>query len=172
MAETPSGTRSTPEAKKKGIPVWVVVVGALAACLGILVILAVVVGAYAISHSKGLKKDAQIVKERGAAFGRSHEQRDCVKDVLGRLDTSDFLQQVGEHLYLDACLEVARPTDGFCQDVPPESKILSSVLWRQEACSRHGKPGNEDCARMMGKVQGFCHPRDPRPESDSSAASR
>lgn len=159
MVESRPGDSSAAATRRRGVPVWLVVVGALAACLAIFV---VIVGVIVINlfdrNDEGIKREALRARKQGGIYGRSHTQRQCVQETLSRLDTAGFLQQIHEGLFLDACLKTARPTENFCKEVPPESEILRSVLWRRETCSAYGQPDNQECARLMGKVQQLCHP--------------
>lgn len=114
---------------------------------------------YFTKNSDTLTRESKLAQSRGEAFGQMHSQRECVVEAIRQLDAAGFRQQLMLHQFLYRCLPVAATTEGFCDGVPEESSILSSVTWRMRACSDYGKSGDEDCSRLLSSVQKFCHPR-------------
>ncbi|MBK9575998.1 MAG: hypothetical protein IPK50_22725 [Fibrobacterota bacterium] len=159
----------TNQPKKKGIAAWKIVVGILGVCVALLGLLVVVVVIFVSTQEDSFMKDADLARERGTSFGKTHDQRECVTDVLSRLDSAGTLEQVIDRIFLDECLAAAQPSDNFCRAVPPKSEFLATVSWRLQACTEYGKPSNEDCGRTIGEIQEFCHPKPRKPDSTRSA---
>ncbi|HNY30228.1 MAG TPA: hypothetical protein PKO15_05005 [Fibrobacteria bacterium] len=158
MASAVPGSDPKSSPRRKGIAPWKIVVGILgggALLLGMVVVAVVV---FISMHKDDLLKKGAQAQQEGSAYGELHDQSECVAKVVGRLDSTDFLGEIGDRLFLGSCLQAARPVDGFCMDVPPSRKILSSVAWRLKACAKAGREGNEECSRMLEEVQKFCNP--------------
>jgi hypothetical protein len=58
---------------------------------------------------------------------------------------------------LSECLAAARPTDGFCADVPAYA-APEAAAWLEARCG--SKPSYDDCVLLAEAIQQHCHPGD------------
>ncbi len=97
----------------------------------------------------------------GEAFGMGAAQPGCVNEAMRRVDGCGELDPLCEAevgIFIEACLQVASPTPGFCDGVPEESSIMDSATWRLATCQNLGRGGDEACGRILGSVQKYCRP--------------
>lgn len=108
-------------------------------------------------NKEALKTKYAEATAAGEAFGQAHDDTECVDEALARKDAKGgFLGQVAGNLFLTACLEVAPSAAGFCEGVPPSSRLIESATWAVAACGQRGRGEDQACARMMQEVQKAC----------------
>lgn len=104
-------------------------------------------------------EEAAAYAAAGAAFGGENDQQACLDKALHDFDTrcSGFSCTVKHGRFLDACLEQAAVTPGFCEGVPPyeEKPGEEARSWAREACWARDIRG-EGCRLLLRQQQYFC----------------
>lgn len=141
------------------MPKWLKVVLIV---LGVLVLLCGLSGLGAWSwygaNKDKLKGVSERAKKEGAAFAFNRTDDACLDEALRRLSSrSGIIDQAEHKLFLKACLEKAARSPDFCTGVPPRSELMAFAHWAVERCAAKGKPGDQDCSRLMQSVQEACH---------------
>lgn len=149
---------SAQDAPKKKLATWKIVVGVVGALVGLLILLVVGIGVFFTMNQDKLKEAGLRAKAEGAAFGANNTQKACIDKAVSKVDTSGFMEEVVNRLFLSECLNKAQPTADLCTGVPQESSILETASWRVQFCAASGKEGNQACARVLEAVQDHCHP--------------
>ncbi len=104
-----------------------------------------------------LKGVSERAKKEGAAFAFNSTDEGCLDEALRRLTArSSIIDQAEHKIFLKACLEKVEHSASFCEGVPPRSEIMAFAQWSVERCAAKGKPGNQECSRMMQSVQEAC----------------
>ena len=104
-----------------------------------------------------LKGVSERAKKEGAAFAFNNNDEGCLDEALRRLSSrSSIIDQAEHKLFLKACLEKAARSPDFCTGVPPRSELMAFAQWAVERCAAKGKPGDQDCSRLMQSVQEAC----------------
>ncbi|MBV0933229.1 hypothetical protein [Marinobacterium weihaiense] len=104
----------------------------------------------------------------GTRLGQSADQAACLDRALTDFDgCTGFECTVNYGRFLNACLAVAAPADGFCEDVPAfrEEPTEDDKTWAKHACWDRNIRG-EGCRLLMRQQQLFCS----RPEGADAAA--
>ena len=102
-------------------------------------------------------KNTAQVKEEAVAFAQQTDQAGCLKEVMSRQKQNDAspLGTIGNAAFLGVCLEKSKPTNGFCDAVPPSSDRDKSTKWVNDQCNQAGlNPAT--CAALMVMVQQHC----------------
>jgi hypothetical protein len=98
----------------------------------------------------------------GASAGAHETEQGC-------LDKGFDMERRGPPQYsrlmffLEGCLAAAKPTPGFCNDIPPYSATMSpeaearSRAYQYEICRKQGL-NNLDCRANTKMIQLHCHP--------------
>jgi hypothetical protein len=109
-------------------------------------------------NKEALKTKYAEATAAGGAFGREHDDTECVDEALARKDAKGgVLNQVASQVFLQACLKVAPRTPGFCDGVPPPgAKFIESTTWASAACGRRGLGELQACSQMMQEIQRAC----------------
>lgn len=93
----------------------------------------------------------------GERAGRDLDDRACVDTAVARLkDDGSFGTGLGARLWLSGCLRTSRRADGFCDTVPPPTKIMKSIEWSAGTCLRHGLGNDSSCTGLMQETQKHC----------------
>lgn len=149
--------RSGPRSQEAGGPaVWKIVLAVAAA--GVLVLgLAVAGFVWWLDKNKDrLKAEGDAVEARGREFAQGADQAGCVAEARSRLKGAGFMEQVRGRLFLSACLKAAKPTEGFCEGVPPGDSIMATVAYRLEKCADAPEGERDACGRLLDEVQEHC----------------
>lgn len=104
-------------------------------------------------------EEAEHFRSAGLEYGRHHDQQACLDRALHDFDTqcSGFSCTVKYGRFLDACLETAAHTPGFCAGVPPYHEELSEEdkNWARDLCWGQDIRG-EGCRLLLRQQQYFC----------------
>lgn len=104
-----------------------------------------------------LKGVSERAKKEGAAFAYTSTDEGCLDEALRRLSArSSIIDQAEHKLFLKACLDKVERSLEFCRGVPPRSEIRAFAQWAVDRCAAKGKPGDQDCSRLMQSVQEAC----------------
>lgn len=103
--------------------------------------------------------EAERFRAAGLEYGRGHDQQACLDKALTDFDTqcSGFSCTVRYGRFLDACLETAAHTPGFCAGVPPyhEERSEEDKSWARDSCWEQDIRG-EGCRLLLRQQQYFC----------------
>jgi hypothetical protein len=128
----------------------------------VLIVLAVVgtiaAGAYWWSRNRdALLAKGKAVLTEGVEAGRNTDNQGCVDQSLARYKTEPgFTSSITTTMFMQSCLQVSRPTPGFCDEVPKQDEIMKSVHWRIEQCKRVDLSTDRHCQQLFAPVQVFC----------------
>jgi len=127
------------------------------------VLLLAVGGGVGLSLVRGAAKDhikagAKAAEAKARQFAKSTDQAGCLTEALLQLEGCDRrFCEFEIKLFLDDCARAARPTEGFCEGVPPDSDKIATSRWTLARCEQLGKRGDLPCTRVVGVVQDVCH---------------
>lgn len=159
------------------MPGWakaLIIIGILLLVLGVGVIVS---GVYWWSHNKDAliaRGKAQITEGRSA--GLATDNQGCVDQSISRYKAEPgFTGTIATNLFMQACLQVSKPTPGFCDQVPTEVEFMKSSQWRFEQCKRFDLSSDRYCQQLFAPVQRFCDKsmpgleegRDPFPDASA-----
>ncbi len=94
----------------------------------------------------------------GLAFGRANDQEACLTKALTEFDGCTGFQCTVDHgRFLNACLEVATASEGFCDGVPAfrDKPTEDDKSWAKYGCWDRNIRG-EGCRLLMRQQQLFC----------------
>ncbi len=103
----------------------------------------------------------------GARFGEDSDEAGCHREVgrrttteCGRVDTVCFMENIA---FYQGCLATARPTPGFCDNVPNLQEIedktellLKGIDWVERECETMGIESSSHCAQFLAPKQVHC----------------
>jgi hypothetical protein len=143
------------------MPTWVKVF------LAIVIIVAVLgVGAIIAGLLLARKYGPELVQENGQAmdegreYGRRTDDVGCLNEAVARqARVEGFRDMLKNNFFTRSCLEVARPTPGFCDGVPGRLDFMKSIAWQAEQCKRHGLGPEQQCSQFFQQIQQFCEER-------------
>src|SRR5258708_36904782 len=95
--------------------------------LGVLLVVGVVIaGVFWWSNNKdALIGKAKAVVAEGQEAGRKTDNQGCVDQSVTRYKSDPgFTNGISSSIYLQSCLQTSRPTPGFCDEVPKETKFI------------------------------------------------
>lgn len=125
--------------------------------LALLVILVVGGAVLWFRHNEGrLREMGRSAMAEGRAFGARSSPEACVAEALRRLEGQGLLGEVGDRIFLTACLSAAPAAPATCAGVPAPTEIMASARWRVGACTRAGRPDDQACGRVLAAVQDHC----------------
>ena len=109
-----------------------------------------------IRNRDSLKANAKEVAAEGRQFGQTNDNQACVDETFSRYKKAPgFFNALNYAQFMSKCLEVSRPTPGFCDDVPV-GKIVELMKWRESQCSHYGVPNDQKCQQLLfGEIM-FC----------------
>ena len=140
------------------MPTWakVLIIVGLVIVLGVIAVIAG--GAYWWSRNK----DSIIARGKteiteGKELGRTTDNQGCVDQSLLRYKKEPgFTSVIATTIFMRSCLDVSRPTPGFCDDVPKQTEFTKSAQWRLAQCDTAGLKSDTYCQQLIGQVQEFC----------------
>ena len=149
--------------------------------VGIVVVLLVVgviaAGIFWFSRNKDnliARGKAQVTE--GHTAGLAADNQGCVDQSIARYKAEPgFTGTIATSLFMQSCLQVSKPTPGFCDEVPTEREFMKSSQWRFEQCKRVDLSSDQYCQQLFAPVQRFCDKsmpgmregRDPFPDASS-----
>jgi hypothetical protein len=127
---------------------------------GILTILALLgIGGgwyYWSTHKQQLMDSAKALQKEAQEAGKNTDEQGCVELSVERLKKdSGITGSVSSGLFLQFCLQSAKPTSDFCDGVPPETEFIDSARWRLAKCQGRSLDTNA-CQNLMGQIQRYC----------------
>ncbi len=143
----------------KGLKIFLIIVAVV--CGGGVLVMAA--GYFFVkSQAPGLVENSRKTIEEGAKYGRGKKDALCVTHVMKRAQPCGEYElkcQVGNAVYLQACLKASQPTTAFCAAVPSESQLMESVKWRVAVCKSYPKVKPRVCQSIQAMVQKHCKSR-------------
>ena len=153
------------------MPTWMKVL----LILGVLLVVLFVGGAVALyfiarTYGPGLVEMGKQTYSEGVEYGRRSDNEGCLNEAVARQARADgFGDMIKNNVFMRACLEASRPTQGFCDAVPRQTEFMKSIAWQQQQCARHGLPPEKQCSQLFSQVQQFCETRRQRGENANAA---
>lgn len=146
------------------MPGWakaLIIVGALVV---LLVVGVIVAGVFWWSNNKdALLAKGKAVYEEGEQAGRKTDSQGCVDQSVTRYKAEPgFTSGISTGIFMQVCLQVSRPTPGFCDEVPKETEFMKAARWQMAQCERVGLSSDQYCRQLFQGVQRFCDKRDGR----------
>ncbi len=109
-----------------------------------------------IGNRNRLVNEAIISQKDGISFGKTSDNKGCVKEAFQRHDLcKTYRCHVKNNIFLTSCLDRSPKTIGFCRDVPRKRNLLESKKWRDEQCQIMGKD-TPHCRKLHGLIQSRC----------------
>lgn len=99
--------------------------------------------------------------EDGKVFGRTADNAACIKSALDRFgaDTA-VVASLQATAYAQNCLELSKPSPGFCDGVPEPTENSAVTAWAKSQCAAVATASDRTCRFVMAPVPRFCHPRE------------
>jgi hypothetical protein len=152
------------------MPTWakvMIVIVVVVMVLGI----AAVVASFLIVRRYGpelVQENKQAMTE-GQEYGRRTDDVGCLNEAVARqAHITGFRDMLKNNFFMRSCLEVARPTPGFCEGVPGRLEFTKSIGWQAQQCKRYGLGPEQQCSQFFQQVQQYCEERASRPHGDES----
>ncbi|HEX4945051.1 MAG TPA: hypothetical protein VFZ34_00115 [Blastocatellia bacterium] len=142
---------------KKSTKILLGVLGGLATIF----LIAVAIGIYWFSTSgkqffERVMQSAEQQIEAGKEAGKQTDEAGCLNAGVERVKQADSMATtLAAQFYLRGCLESAKPTPGFCDDVPPESEIMKSIQWQLKKSGELGVD-NDNGRQILKTIQAHC----------------
>ena len=119
---------------------------------GVLVLLFVVAIVVGMMWFKGKEGDFAEITREGVRWGLVRDEEACFQEAQRRAAAAtDFAGQVGVGQFMRGCLEYSKPTQGFCDNVPPPTSIGKTAAWQSQRCG-----DNVHCRTVIQVVQTYC----------------
>lgn len=127
--------------------------------VGLLLVVGVIGAGYVwwVRNKDSIRTQAKEKAAQGEEFGRTSDNQGCVDETFLRYKKVEpgFFSAINHAQFMRACLEVSRPTPGFCDDVPI-GKMMELKQWSDSQCQHYNVPGDQKCQQLiMGEVM-FC----------------
>ena len=152
------------------MPTWMKVL----LILGVLLVVLFVGGVVAVyflarTYGPGLVEAGKQTYNEGVEYGRRTDNEGCLNEAVARQARAEgFTDMVKNNVFMRACLEASRPTDGFCDGVPRQTEFMKSIGWQQQQCQRYGLSPEKQCSQLFSQVQQFCELRRQRGENNTA----
>jgi ABC-type lipoprotein release transport system permease subunit len=140
------------------MPGWakaLIIIGVMAV---LLVVGAVVAGAFWWSRNKDtlIARGKAVITEAQDA-GHKTDNQGCVDQSISRYKAvPGFTSAISTGIFMQTCLDVSRPTSGFCDGVPRETEFMKSGQWRIAQCEKVDLSSDQYCQQLFAPVQRFC----------------
>jgi hypothetical protein len=140
---------------------WVKVVLVIVLIVGVLGVAAVVAGLLvARRYGPELIQENKQALDEGQEYGRRTDDVGCLNEAVARqARVAGFRDMLRNNFFTRSCLEVARPTPGFCEGVPTRLEFMKSIGWQAEQCKRYGLGPETQCSQFFQQIQQFCEER-------------
>ena len=140
------------------MPGWVK--GLLITAIVIVVVVVGLIGAgyvWWVRNRDSLRAHAKEVAAEGREFGHHSDNQGCVDETFLRYkkEGPGFLNAINYAQFTRACLEVSRPTSGFCDNVPA-GKMMEMMAWRESQCRHYNVPNDQKCGQLLMPELMFC----------------
>jgi hypothetical protein len=151
------------------MPKWAKVLLIIAAVFVLLLAALVGFGVYLWrQHGPQLIENAQKAGAEAREFGKGKDNQACLEEAVSRHKRAEgFGELIGLSLFLDGCLDVSEPTEGFCDGVPSQTSFIKSAQWQAEQCTKYGLSQEKQCGQIFVQVQKHCDARSGGPQEPS-----
>ena len=106
----------------------------------------------------------------GQEYGRRTDDVGCLNEGVARqARVTGFRDMLKNNFFTRSCLEVARPTPGFCADVPRRLEYTKSIGWQAQQCKRYGLGPEQQCSQFFQQIQQYCEERPAPPADDANS---
>jgi hypothetical protein len=141
----------------------------IAIVIGLVLLVSVAIGA----RIYWLVQHLDEYTEAGARFGKGKDNAACLQEALSRLKRDDSTgNALAARTFLESCLEVSRPTQGVCDNVPREAEIMKMSAWIRNQCAQAGLSSNSNCQKFFTRVQEHCERSNRQSAANQNPASR
>lgn len=126
--------------------------------------------------NSGHQAVAKEYRQRGADYGRDHDQQACLDKAMRDFDSqcSGYSCTIRYGVFLRGCLETAQTSPQFCKGVPPYHEKLTEMdkYWAKHLCWGKNIRG-DGCVLLLHQQQLLCTTGslDPAAYSPASGAS-
>jgi hypothetical protein len=123
---------------------------------GVLILLgiaAVVAGGFWWKRNSGsIQAEVAVGAREGARYGVSNDEAACFEQAKQRAAGSmSVAGSISVGAYMRSCLEFARETPAFCDDVPPQTALRRTAEWQGARCG-----DDAICRNVAQVVQQYC----------------
>lgn len=124
-------------------------------------VIVVAIGIYWFSTSgkqyfEQVMQSAERHSEEGREAGKQTDEAGCLKLGVEQVRKANSIStSLAAQFFLRGCLNSARPTPGFCDDVPAESEFLKSVQWQVKKSAELGVD-NDNGRQILKAIQQHC----------------
>jgi hypothetical protein len=143
------------------MPTWVKVTLVIVLIVGVLGV-AAVVGGLLIARRYGpeLIQENRQAMEEGQEYGRRTDDVGCLNEGVARqARVTGFRDMLKNNFFTRSCLEAARATPEFCDEVPHRFEFAKSIGWQAQQCKRYGLGPETQCSQFFQQIQQFCEER-------------
>lgn len=142
------------------MPGWLKVLLTFAIVIAFLIVGAIGAGVWWWMRNKdALRARAKAVVTEGKDFGKTTDNQGCVSETFNRYKKDPgFLSAFANQGFLTGCLEVSRPTNGFCDNVPL-GDFGKMQEWQGAQCKRYDLRNGRDCQALVMPIVMFCGDR-------------
>ena len=117
--------------------------------LGVLFVLAIAAGSMWFKRNQDAFAGST---QEGVRFGLVRDEQACLQESQRRAaEATTIAAQVGVGQFMRGCLEYSKPTQGFCDNVPPPTAIGRTAAWQSQRCG-----DNVHCRTVIQVVQTYC----------------
>jgi hypothetical protein len=110
-------------------------------------------------------RSAEQLMDEGKKFGVNTNNEGCLNEALARHKRDKSLRgNISTPAFLTVCLQVSKPSPGFCDGVPQQNERMKSASWSLKKCSDAGLQSDQGCQAIFGIVQSHCHRSNDSPE--------
>jgi hypothetical protein len=96
-------------------------------------------------------------RDEGYRIGKQNTEQGCYDIAITRAkEKAQFTQMISNGIFLGACLEKSKASQGFCTNVPSDRAFTKSVQWRLKRCKELSLDNNT-CSALLSVVQRYCH---------------
>lgn len=128
------------------------------ACIAWVILLVVGFGYYWwTQHGDAVMGDTKDALAEGRTLGQDADEQTCLAETLERHRTCGrgISCAVPNLVFLEACLEPAASSPGFCGGVPGPTAVFESARWSKRRCSDAGF-SDSTCPQIFARVQHYC----------------
>ncbi|HSS21475.1 MAG TPA: hypothetical protein VLL54_15475 [Pyrinomonadaceae bacterium] len=143
------------------MPGWgkaLIIVGALLLLLVVLIGGVIGAGAWWWSNNKDkVIAGSKAAMDEGVKAGRETDNQGCVDQSITRYKSEPgFVNGISTSLFMQGCLNVSKPTPGFCDDVPGPTEFIKTGQWEVRECRDVGLESDQYCRQLFQTKQRFC----------------
>lgn len=128
----------------------------LGSLFALFVLAVIAIGWWWSNNADSIKDSFKDLAVEGQAMGARLDEQGCLSEAgqIARAGTS-FMDIGRGGALLTICLHTAKPSNDFCEGVPPAGNIMDTARWTMDACP---KPAGSDqvCQSMMQHVAAYC----------------